>query len=55
MRMPRTIRSPDEIDSKPAIIRSVVVLPQPDGPRKAMNSPLVTARLKSITAGVPLS
>jgi len=55
MRTPRIIASPEEIASKPAIILSVVVLPQPDGPRKAMNSPLVTARLKSITAGVPLS
>ncbi len=31
--------SPDVIVSNPAIMRSVVVLPQPDGPRKAMNSP----------------
>jgi hypothetical protein len=25
--------------SKPAIMRSTVVLPQPEGPRKVMNSP----------------
>src|SRR3990170_7007871 len=36
--------------SKPAIIRSVVVLPQPDGPRKLTNSPRSAARLKSSTA-----
>ena len=33
--------------SKPAIIRSVVVLPQPDGPRNDTNSPFSAARLKS--------
>src|SRR6476469_7995323 len=38
--------------SKPAIIRSVVVLPQPEGPRNETNSPFSTARLKSITTGV---
>jgi len=30
---------PDEIDSRPAIIRKVVVLPQPEGPSSTMNSP----------------
>ena len=30
---------PDVIDSSPAIMRSVVVLPQPDGPSSTMNSP----------------
>ena len=30
--------------SKPAIIRSVVVFPQPEGPRKVTNSPLLTSR-----------
>src|SRR6478752_7191238 len=38
--------------SKPAIIRSVVVLPQPDGPRNETNSPRSAARLKSRTAAV---
>ena len=38
--------------SKPAIIRSVVVLPQPDGPRNETNSPRSAARLKSSTATV---
>ena len=33
--------------SKPAIMRSVVVLPQPDGPRNETNSPRSAARLKS--------
>src|SRR6266540_6350251 len=36
--------------SKPAIIRSVVVLPQPDGPRKDTNSPRSAASVKSWTA-----
>ena len=35
---------------KPAIIRSVVVLPQPDGPRSETNSPCARARLKDATA-----
>src|SRR5437660_5411254 len=41
--------APREGSRKPAIICSVVVFPQPDGPRKEMNSPLPTARLKSST------
>src|SRR6185369_11399336 len=36
--------------SKPAIIRRVVVLPQPDGPRNDTNSPFWATRLKSSTA-----
>jgi len=35
---------------KPAIIRSVVVLPQPDGPRRETNSPGGSVRLKRSTA-----
>ena len=38
--------------SKPATIRSVVVLPQPEGPRKETNSPSPTSRLKSRTTWV---
>src|SRR5262245_46622981 len=38
-------------NSKPAIIRKVVVLPQPEGPRNETNSPRSTSRLKSCTAG----
>ncbi len=30
--------SPEVIDSSPATIRSVVVLPQPEGPTRTMNS-----------------
>ena len=30
----------------PAIIRSSVVLPQPDGPRKVKNSPLRTSKFR---------
>ena len=39
--------------SNPAIIRRVVVLPQPDGPRNDTNSPVSIPRLKSWTATVP--
>ena len=35
---------PSVIDSKPAIIRSNVVLPQPDGPTKTTNSPSLILR-----------
>src|SRR5215208_6575846 len=33
--------------SRPAMMRSSVVLPQPDGPRRQTNSPWLTARLTS--------
>src|SRR6476661_7998580 len=36
--------------SKPPIIRSVVVLPQPDGPRRLKNSPSTTSRSMWSTA-----
>src|SRR5258706_16147725 len=36
--------------SKPAIIRRVVVFPQPEGPRNDTNSPRAASRLKSCTA-----
>ena len=36
--------------SSPAIILSVVVLPQPDGPSMTKNSPSATTKLKSWTA-----
>src|SRR3990170_2036295 len=32
-------RVPSEISSSPAIIRRLVVFPQPDGPTRTMNSP----------------
>ncbi len=38
--------------SKPAIMRSVVVLPQPLGPRKETNSPCATSSVKSSTAAL---
>ena len=36
--------------SSPAIMRSVVVLPQPDGPSMTKNSPSLTTKLESWTA-----
>ena len=41
---------PDVGSSKPPIIRSVVVLPQPDGPRRLKNSPSWTSRSMWSTA-----
>src|SRR6476469_10232829 len=53
-----TSRSPSEIvpaddSSRPAIVRSRVVLPQPDGPRSAKNSPSATDRSRPSTARTP--
>src|SRR5712691_201181 len=45
--------SPALMSSRPAAIRSAVVLPQPDGPTKTMNSPSWTERERSSTARVP--
>ena len=39
------------ISSRPAIIRRLVVLPQPDGPTSTMNSPSPISRLRSSTGG----
>ena len=44
---------PREISSRPATIRSAVVLPHPDGPTKTMNSPSPISRSSSDTASVP--
>src|SRR5262249_39441148 len=41
--------SPDVGCSNPAIMRSVVVLPQPDGPRKTTNSPSVISSERLLT------
>src|SRR4051794_36031697 len=41
---------PEEISSRPAIIRRLVVLPQPDGPTRTMNSPSPISRFRSLTA-----
>src|SRR5262252_1628917 len=38
---------------KPAIMRKVVVLPQPDGPSSETNSPSLSARSSPATAAVP--
>jgi hypothetical protein len=47
--------SPSEISSRPATIRSAVVLPQPDGPTSTRNSPSWTSNERSVTAWKPLS
>ena len=44
---------PPLISSSPAIIRSVVDLPQPEGPTRTMNSRSSTVRLISLTARTP--
>src|SRR5688572_6460381 len=44
-----TIR-PEDGCSKPAIIRRSVVLPHPDGPRRAKNDPCGTTKLRLSTA-----
>ncbi len=41
---------PPEISSNPAIILSVVDLPQPDGPTKTTNSPSAIERSMPLTA-----
>src|SRR5262249_28782814 len=47
--------SPREGSLRPAISRSAVDLPQPDGPSTETNSPGRTARLRSSSASVPLA
>ena len=37
-------------NSSPAIMRSVVVLPQPEGPSRQRNSPSSTVKLAALTA-----
>src|SRR5918994_5000757 len=44
--------SPSVISSSPAIIRSAVVFPHPEGPTSTMNSPSSMPRSKSSTARV---
>jgi hypothetical protein len=44
---------PPEIDSRPATIRSAVVLPHPDGPTRTTNSPSSIARSIEFTARYP--
>src|ERR1700735_5180231 len=47
------VTCPEVISSSPATIRSVVVLPHPDGPTSATNSPCSISRLRSLTATTP--
>src|SRR5690606_21258089 len=47
---PRSSTSPESGSSNPAIILRVVVLPQPDGPRRAKNSPSSMVNDTSSTA-----
>ncbi len=52
-------RSPNRIEpslgvSNPAIIRSTVVLPQPDGPSSARKPPSLMSSETSFTAGLPV-
>src|SRR5436190_22545160 len=48
--LPATTTSPLETLSSPAMTRRVVVLPQPDGPRRQTTSPAATDRSTSLTA-----
>ena len=50
MRCPAITTSPAVARSSPAIMRSVVVLPQPDGPSRQTTSPAATDRSASRTA-----
>src|SRR3989442_1737200 len=45
--------SPSVADSRPAMHRRVVVLPQPEGPRRTTNSLSFTSRSSPVTARVP--
>jgi hypothetical protein len=48
--LPAMMTSPEVARSSPAIMRSVVVLPQPEGPRRQTTSPGATDRSASLTA-----
>ena len=50
---PPTVSVPASIDAKPAIIMSVVVFPEPDGPSKEKNSPEGMATSKRSTTVSP--
>src|SRR6202171_2932613 len=47
--------SPLVMSSSPAIMRSAVVLPQPDGPTRQTNSPSLISRFNLLTASAPPS
>jgi hypothetical protein len=49
-RSPISTRPPSS-GSSPASIRSAVVLPEPDGPTRTMNSPSLMSRSRASTAG----
>ena len=50
MSLPPSVIVPEVGVSSPATIRSVVVLPQPEGPSSAKNEPLGTSRSSDFTA-----
>src|SRR5919198_2370303 len=50
---PPIFSSPSEMSSRPAIIRSAVDFPQPDGPTRITNSPSRISRSMCLTASKP--
>src|SRR4051812_18567484 len=52
-RSPPISRSPDEMSSRPTIMRSSVDFPHPDGPTRMTNSPSAMSRLTPFTARKP--
>src|SRR6476469_3192839 len=50
MSLPLRVIVPEVGVSRPATIRSVVVLPQPDGPSRAKKEPVGTSRSSDFTA-----
>ncbi len=50
---PPIVMVPELISSRPAMDRRAVVLPQPDGPTRTMNSPSLISRLRSSTPLTP--
>src|SRR3954470_5014428 len=50
---PPIFRSPSEMSSRPAIIRSAVDFPQPDGPTRIISSPSRISRFMFLTASKP--
>src|SRR5438874_34088 len=52
IRRPSSHTSPESALSRPAMMRSKVDLPDPDGPRNAMNSRASSVRLTSSSTGV---
>ena len=52
MSLPPMTMLPEVGSSKPATMRSTVVLPQPDGPRKETNSPALDVEVEILDDGV---